>query len=86
MLTTLWNRAKQWAHTPAAKAAALVGGLSLAGQSHAALDPSITAAFTALQTSFAELLAAAYPVMIAITVGLVIFGMVKMFIHKAAGK
>lgn len=68
---------------------ALLAGLSaigVAGSSQAALDPSVSAAFTTLSASFNDLLTAAYPVMISITVGLTIFGLVKMFIHKAAGK
>lgn len=65
----------------------IVGGaLTMATNAKAALDPAVAGAFTALQSSFDDLLTAAYPVMISITVALVIFGLVKMFIHKAAGR
>lgn len=64
--------------------AAGVGAVS--ASANAALDPAVAAAFTTLNTSFTDLITAAYPVMIAISVGLVIFGLVKMFIHKAAGR
>lgn len=65
----------------------LAATLSLFGISaHAALDAGIATGFTAVATDFAALLALAYPLLITITTGLVIFGMVKMFIHKAAGK
>jgi hypothetical protein len=55
----------------------------IATSADAALDPAIASAFTTLQTNFTDLLAAAYPVMVVITVGLVIFGMVKMFIRRS---
>lgn len=65
----------------------LAATLSLFGfQAQAALDPNIATGLTSLQTDFTALMALVYPVMIAITVALVIFGLVKMFIHKAAGK
>lgn len=54
-----------------------------ATSANAALDPAIQSAFNTLQSSFGELLTAAYPVMITIAVGLVIFGMVKMFIRRS---
>lgn len=52
----------------------------------AAIPLEVSTGFTAVLTDFTALLALAYPLMISIVTGLVIFGMVKMFIHKAAGK
>lgn len=61
--------------------------LSLLGVSaHAALDAGVAAGMATVQTDFEALLALAYPIMISITVALVIFNLVKMFIHKSAGK
>lgn len=71
--------------------AAVVGGVAgLLGlgagsqDANAALDPNIATGLTALQTDFNSLMALVYPVAISITVALVIFGLVKMFIHRSA--
>lgn len=65
-----------------------VGGglLVAAGSASAALDASIATGLTQVQTDFTALLALVYPIMISITAAIVIFGLAKMFIHKAAGK
>ncbi|MBI5658377.1 MAG: hypothetical protein HZC43_02245 [Nitrosomonadales bacterium] len=65
-----------------AGAAGLVGA---AGSAHAAIPAEVGTGFTAVLTDFNALLALAYPLMIAIVTGMVIFGMVKGFIRKAAG-
>lgn len=67
-------------------AGALVGLLGLVSSAHAALDASIATGLTSVQTDFTALLALVYPIMISITAGIVIFGLARMFIHKAAGK
>lgn len=67
-------------------AAGLTLPLSLIGQAHAVLDPAIVTGLGTVQTSFNELLAAVYPIMISIAVALVVFGLVRTFIYKAAGK
>lgn len=74
-----------------AKKLGMFGGLvafavASVGNAWAVLDPAIVAGLGTVLTSFNELLAAVYPIMIAISVGLVVFGLVKMFIHKSAGK
>lgn len=63
---------------------AVAGGLSVVGSANAALDPNIATGLTALQTDFNSLMALVYPVAISIAVALVIFGLVKMFIHRSA--
>lgn len=65
-----------------------VGGALVvaAANSNAALNAGVATGLTDLTADFNSLLTLAYPVMITITVALVIFGMVKSFIHKAAGK
>lgn len=63
-----------------------VGLVVGAGSAQAAIPVEVGAGFTAVLADFTALLALAYPLMIAIVTGLVIFGMVKMFIHKAAGR
>ena len=60
------------------------GSAVAAGSASAALDLSIAAGFTTLQTDFNALMAIVYPVAISITVALVVFGLVKMFIHRSA--
>ena len=70
----------------AAKCGSLVGLLAVAGSANAALDASIATGLTSVQTDFTALLALVYPIMISITAAIVIFGLAKMFIHKAAGK
>lgn len=60
------------------------GLLGVAGSAHAALDPNIALGLSSLQTDFNSLMALVYPVAISITVALVIFGLVKMFIHRSA--
>ncbi len=73
-----------------AKAAVVGGvagvlGLGAASQdANAALDANIALGLTALETDFNSLMALVYPVAISITVALVIFGLVKMFIHRSA--
>lgn len=57
-----------------------------AATAQAALDASIATGLTSVQTDFTALLALVYPIMISITAAIVIFGLAKMFIHKAAGK
>lgn len=66
--------------------AVLVGVLALASSAFAALDASIATGLTSVQTDFNSLLSLVYPIMISITAAVVIFGLAKMFIHKAAGK
>lgn len=66
--------------------AVCVGVLAMVSSAFAALDASIATGLTSVQTDFNALLALVYPIMISITVALVIFGLVKMFIHKSAGK
>lgn len=61
------------------------GAAVLSGSANAVLDASIATGLTSLQTDFSALLSLVYPVMIAITVALVIFGLVKGFIKKAGG-
>lgn len=73
----------------ALKASIAASGTGLAvvsTNSHAALNAGVATGLTDLTADFNSLLTLAYPVMITITVALVIFGMVKSFIHKAAGK
>lgn len=68
-------------------AAGFGAGLSvIAGSSSAALNAGVATGLTSLETDFQSLLTLAYPTMITIVVAMVIFGMVKGFIHKAAGK
>ena len=74
------------AHRSGVAAGAGTGLLFLSQSSNAALNAGVADGFTALTTDFNSLLTLAYPVMITIVVALVIFGMVKGFIHKAAGK
>lgn len=87
-LKNAWNKTVEAVKT--AKAAVVGGvaglfGVSVASQdANAALDANIALGLTALQTDFNSLMALVYPVMIAITVALVIFGLVKMFIHRSA--
>jgi hypothetical protein len=65
--------------------AAALGALGLvAGNAHAALDTNIATGFASLQTDFSALMAIVYPVAISISVALVVFGLVKMFIHRSA--
>lgn len=64
----------------------VVGLVVGASSAQAAIPLEVSTGFTAVLTDFTALLALAYPLMISIVTGLVIFGMVKMFIHKAAGK
>lgn len=66
--------------------AAVTGLFGMVGAANAALDASIATGLTQVQTDFTALLALVYPVMISITAAIVIFGLAKMFIHKAAGK
>lgn len=61
-------------------------GAMVASSANAALDPNIATGLTSLQTDFTSLMTLVYPIMISISVALVVFGLVKMFIHKAAGK
>ena len=61
-------------------------GAMVASSANAALDPNIATGLTSLQTDFTSLMTLVYPIMISISVALVVFGSVKMFIHKAAGK
>lgn len=68
------------------RAAAGSGLVVVSTSSNAALNAGVADGFTALTADFNSLLTLAYPVMITIVVALVIFGMVKGFIHKAAGK
>jgi len=49
------------------------------------LDPAIAVGFTTVQDNFSALLTLAYPYMVTITCGLIVFGLVKMFIKKGAG-
>lgn len=58
----------------------------ISGSSQAVLNGGVATGLTTLTTDFNSLLDLAYPVMITIVVAMVIFGMVKGFIHKAAGK
>lgn len=67
-------------------AGSLVGLVGLVGSAHAALDASIATGLATVQTDFTALLALVYPIMISITAAIVIFGLARMFIHKAAGK
>lgn len=64
--------------------AGLMGLGFSAAQAQAALDANIALGLTSLQTDFNSLMALVYPVAISITVALVIFGLVKMFIHRSA--
>lgn len=64
----------------------VAGSLAVVNQANAALDAGVATGMATVQTDFTALLALAYPIMISITVSLVIFGLVKMFIHKSAGK
>ncbi|MBY0545153.1 MAG: hypothetical protein K2Q14_06350 [Gammaproteobacteria bacterium] len=70
--------------TVALKFGAPVGLLAAAGSANAALDGNIATGLTQLQTDFSALMALVYPVAISIAVALAIFGLVKMFIHRAA--
>lgn len=88
-----WNAVKGFAQDLGAKALAVVvstgaavGSLVSAKPASAALDPSIATGLTQVQTDFTALLGLVYPIMISITAAIVIFGLAKMFIHKAAGK
>ena len=65
-------------------AAGATFAVAVVGQAQAVLDPAIVTGLGTVQTSFNELLAAVYPIMISITVSLVVFGLVKMFINRAA--
>lgn len=82
----------QRVNTSPNKTAAISGlagaGIVAAGSASAVvtLDPAIATGFTTVQDNFAALLGLAYPYMVTITTGLIIFGLVKMFIHKGAGK
>lgn len=67
----------------AAQAAVGAAVVTLSTQASAVLDPNIATGLTALKTDFDALMAVVYPIAIAITSALVIFGLVKMFIHKA---
>lgn len=60
--------------------------VAVAGSAQAAIPLEVGTGFTAVLTDFNALLALAYPLMIAIVTGMVIFGLVKKFIHKAAGR
>ncbi len=71
------------ANRVAAQAAVGAAVVTLATQASAALDPNIALGLAALKTDFDALMAVVYPIAIAITSALVIFGLVKMFIHKA---
>ena len=68
----------------AIKYGSAVGLLGVAGAANAALDANIALGLTALETDFNALMALVYPVAISITVALVLFGLVKMFIHRSA--
>ena len=87
-LKKCWNKTVEAVQT--AKAAVVGGvagvlGLGAASQdANAALDANIALGLTALETDFNALMALVYPVAISITVALVIFGLVKMFIHRSA--
>lgn len=59
-------------------------GILLASQAHAALDTSVSAAITAVQTDAGSLMPLLYPAMAAVTGGFVIFGLVKKGIRKVA--
>lgn len=60
------------------------GALAVMSQASAALDPAVTTGFTSLQGDFTALLAIVYPIAISISVALVVFGLVKMFIRRSA--
>lgn len=62
------------------------GLVAASGSASAALDANIATGLTSLQTDFNSLIGLVYPVMIGITVAMVIFGLVKGFIHRAGGK
>lgn len=62
------------------------GLLAVGTSANAALDPAIALGLTAFQTDFNALLSLVYPIAIGVTTALVIFGLVKMFIHRSAGK
>lgn len=87
-LKNCWNKTVEAAQS--VKAAVVGGvagvlGLGAASQdANAALDANIALGLTSLQTDFDALMALVYPVAISITVALVIFGLVKMFIHRSA--
>ena len=79
----MWKSLKSWV----VGAVAVVTGLvATAASAVVALDPAISTGFTTVEDNFTALLALAYPYMIMITTGLIVFGLVKMFIHKGAGK
>lgn len=69
-----------------AVAGAGAAALTVSESSQAALDPAVATAFTGLAGDFGSLMTAAYPVMITIATGLAVFGLVRMMIHKGAGK
>lgn len=62
---------------------AILGSLFSSNPAQAALDPNIALGLASLKTDFDSLMAQVYPIAIAITTALVIFGLVKMFIHKS---
>jgi hypothetical protein len=62
----------------------LVAGVFVASQAHAALDTSVAAAITSVQTDAASLMPLLYTAMAAVTGGFVIFGLVKKGIRKVA--
>lgn len=67
------------------KALVAIAPLSLfSGAASAALDPAIALAFTEVQTDGLALIGLAWPVVIAITVGLIMMGLFKKTAKKAA--
>ena len=64
--------------------AVATGALLAAVSAHAALPAGATAFFTSVSTDFGDLLTAAYPVLIVITGGMIIMGLVKKVAKKAA--
>lgn len=72
------------AQKTALASAVLAASLVISEAANAALDTNIATGLTALKTDFDSLMALVYPIAIGITTALVIFGLVKMFIHKAA--
>lgn len=68
----------------AAVCAAVVGGFLASAASHAALPAGVATMMTSITTDFGDLLDLAYPVMIAIVGGMVIFRLVKSVAKSAA--
>lgn len=62
----------------------LIGLTVVSGAANAALDASVATGFATVQTDFNSLMAIVYPVAIAITLAVVVFGLVKKFIKKSA--